>query len=78
MTPLWQECAAQNPDAAAVIREGETWQVGPCGQTYRRVGELNNPRNVSQPVHAEILRKHHEVIIAFMAAAAAASPINQF
>lgn len=32
MTPLWRECAAQNPDAEAVIREGETWQVGPAGR----------------------------------------------
>lgn len=30
MTPLWRESAAHNPDAEAAIREGETWQVGPC------------------------------------------------
>lgn len=30
MTPLWKECAAHHPDAAAVIRAGETWQVGPA------------------------------------------------
>lgn len=27
MTPLWRECAARNPDAAAAIREGETCQL---------------------------------------------------
>lgn len=30
MTPLWRESAAHNPDAEAAVREGETWQVGPC------------------------------------------------